>query len=203
MSHATMHFWDRFRAMPRAVQWAAWAGAATVVTLVWNDVIMARTNEWNARADRTLARLEEIRSGGLRLDRLESMEPYVRAIGAVSKPEGQAEAADALLDAINQVLAAHTVSGDSSVIRPPAKQPRETMIALLAPGERAYKLTAELSFDATPEEAVAVIAELEARPEIESVSAVRLVKKGSNKVTADLTVDAWLVKKEKAAGGGA
>lgn len=202
MSPATMHLWDRFRAMPRAVQWAVWAAAATAVTLLWTDVFMARTNDWNDRADGTLARIEEVRSGGLRLDRLESLEPYVRAIGAVNRPEGQAEAADALADAINDVLAAHTVTGDSALIRPPQKLPRETMTALLGPGERAYKLTAEVSFDATPEEAVAIIAELEARTEIESVSAVRLVKRGNNKVTADITVESWLVKKEKSLGGG-
>jgi hypothetical protein len=192
-----MKLWDRFRSMPRAMQWGAWAGIGTVVTLLWTDVVMVRANEWNARADRTLARLEEVRSGGARLDRLETLEPYVNAIGPVSRPGLQAEAADALADAINDVLSAHSVSKPSFVPRPPAKQPRESLAAILGAGERPYRITGELSFLATPEVAASIIAALEARPEIEAISQVHLTKEGSNKVDAQLTVDAWLIKKEK------
>ena len=63
MNLPTVQLWDRFRALPRAAQWAAWAGAATVVTLVWSGPIMVRTSEWNARADRMLARIAEGKKG--------------------------------------------------------------------------------------------------------------------------------------------
>lgn len=204
MSPATLRLWQRFREMPRAVQWSAWAAALSLLALLWTDVIAARTNIWNEQADKMLARLEEVRSGDQRLERLVAMQDYVVALGNASRPDNKVEdAADALADAINQVLAARSVSGDSSLIRAPDKLPPGTIDALLAPGERAYKINANLRFEATPEEAIAIIAELEARPEIEAISVVRLAKRGSNKVAADLTLEAWCIRREKSRTGGA
>ena len=61
-----------------------------------------------------------------------------------------------------------------------------------------YKLSADLRFVATPGDTIAIIAALEARPEIESVSRVRMAKQGGSKVAADLTIEAWLVKSDAA-----
>ena len=56
------------------------------------------------------------------------------------------------------------------------------------------RITGDLRFDASPTEAIAIIAELEASPTIEAVSDVRMTLQGGRqKVRVDLTVESWIV----------
>ncbi|MCZ6494322.1 MAG: hypothetical protein O6933_09610, partial [Planctomycetota bacterium] len=57
--------------------------------------------------------------------------------------------------------------------------------------------TGDFRFDAAPDEAIAIIAELESSPMIEAISSVRITRvSGTRKVTVDLTVEAWIVSAE-------
>ena len=67
------------------------------------------------------------------------------------------------------------------------------------------RITGDLRFDASPQEATAIIAELEASPKIEAVSRVRLTRQGGRpKVTVDLSVESWIIatKRQGRRGGG-
>jgi hypothetical protein len=59
------------------------------------------------------------------------------------------------------------------------------------------RITGNLRFDATPEEAIAIIAELEANTTIEAVSDVRVTEQSGRQVRVDLTVESWIVSLEQ------
>ena len=65
-------------------------------------------------------------------------------------------------------------------------------------GGRVQRITADVRFDTGPEEATAIIAELEECPEIEAISSLRLSRRhgGRRKVRVALTLDAWIVSAE-------
>ena len=76
-------------------------------------------------------------------------------------------------DVVNEVLKGHTVSNASFSYRGPAKLPRGTLSRVIAPGQQVERITADLGFDATPDETLAIIGELEASPHIEGIGSVR------------------------------
>ena len=124
----------------------------------------------------------------------------------MQRPDDEEEAEIALNAVVNEVLARHTVSRDSFSYRGPAKLKRGTLGEILQPGEHVESISGNLRFDAAPEDAIAIIAELESHPDIEAVSDVRIAKQsGSRKVTVDLTVASWIVSRESRSrrGGGA
>lgn len=189
---------QRFQQLPRAARWALAAGAAAVLFLLWNDYIMRWTDDWNREADRLLANLNEAAGSEQRLKNLRALQDSVRAAGVVEMPGDESEAENALNDIVNQVLKRHTVSHDSFSYRGPAKLPPRTLSRVIAPDERVERITGDLRFDASPEEALAIIAELESNPAIEAISHVRITRQaGPRKLTVDLTVDAWIVSRER------
>ncbi|MHC4306938.1 MAG: hypothetical protein ACYSW2_21040, partial [Planctomycetota bacterium] len=101
-------------------------------------------------------------------------------------------------DAVNEVLKQHRVSDDSFNYRGPEKLPRGTLAQILRSGQRVERVTGDLRFDASPTEAIAIIAELESSPTIEAVSDVRMTLQGGRqKVRVDLTVESWIVSSER------
>ncbi len=189
---------DRFRQLPRAAQWALAAVAATVLFLLWNDHIMRFTDDWNRKADQLLANLSEAAGGEQRLKNLRALQDSVRAAGTVEMPGEESDAENALNDVVNDVLKGYAVSRDSFSYRGPAKLPRGTLSRVIAPGQQVERITGDLRFDASPEDALAIIAELESNPHVEAISNVRITRQsGPRKVTVDLTVDAWIVSAER------
>ncbi len=199
MSAMIGELWQRFRRYPRALRWALGGAFLIAVMLVWLDVILPRQGIWNDEADNLLARLVDSSHGEERLNRLERLEQDIRAIGPVEKPGTEGEATAVLKAAVNDILKRHKVSNDSYVDRPAGKLPRGTLAPILEGTRQAYSVSADLRFDATPEDAIAVIAELEGSPEVESVTRVRLARLGGadRKVTVDLTIDAWIAREER------
>ena len=88
--------------------------------------------------------------------------------------------------------------------RGPAKMRRGTLSRVIAPGQQVERITADLGFDATPEETLAIIGELEASPHIEGIGFVRITRRsGPRKVTVDLTIEAWIVSAQRRSRSGA
>ena len=105
------------------------------------------------------------------------------------------EANEALTETVNAIIKRHTVSKDDFKIRRPARLPTGTLEKIVkGSNKRVEKLTGELRFEATSENMLAIIAELESSPDIESVSHVRLNKlSGTRKLSVQLQVEAWIL----------
>ena len=196
--------WTAYRQAPTTVQWSIGAVVIAVLFLAWNDIVVRLTDEWDVRAHRMLANVDRAAGDTQRLQSLARLRPVVLGLGPVDAPGSESEAEKRLNMAVNEVLKEHPVSRDSFSLRSPAKLKRGTLERLISSDQRVERITGDLRFVAGPDEATAIIAALEKRPEIESISSVRITRKAGRKVTLDLTVDVWIVTSQrKSRGGGA
>jgi hypothetical protein len=198
---ATRNLWQRYRQLPRAGRWAITALVAVAVFLVWNDYVLTLAAVWNERADELLADVREVKGDVRREARLRAAEDAIRALGPVQGPGTQSEAAAAVNDAVNEILKRHSVSDDRFDYRGAGRLPRGTLSDVVRSGQQVQRITGDLRFDASADEAVAIIAELEDSPRIEAVSDVHIRREaGAGKVRVDLTVEAWFVSFEQRGG---
>ncbi|MHC4275356.1 MAG: hypothetical protein ACYSUR_17040 [Planctomycetota bacterium] len=204
---STQNLWQRYLRLPRAGQWAVAAAVGIALFMAWNDYVLTWAAALNDQADKLLADAREAAGGERRARRLNGLRNVIQGLGPVERPGSESQADDlALNDAVNEVLKAHRVSEDRFNYRGPEKLKRGTLSQILRPGQRVERITGDLRFDASPEEAIAIIAELEASPTIEAVSDVRMaVLAGRQRVRVDLTVESWIESSESRTrrGGGA
>ena len=184
--------WDRYRAYPRAMQWALGAAVGIIVFLAWSDLVQSQTAEWNDQADRLLANAREV----VRIEQRRVMPKTlatIRGVGPVLTPRHHAEAGSMLTHIEDEVIRKHGATKDNFSLRQSVKLKRGTLEEIVGTGGRVEKLTADLRFTATPQAATAIVAELESRPEIEAISSLRITRHaGATRVTVDLVLDAWV-----------
>jgi hypothetical protein len=193
----TRNLWQGYRRLPRAGQWVAAAAVVIAVLMVWDFWILSKAAAWNGQADELLADAREAAGGQRRLAQARGLRGVIQSLGPVERPGPQAEAEISLAIAVNEVLKRHRVSDDSVNYRGPEKLPRGTLSQIIRRGQRVARITGNLRFDATPEEAIAIIAELEANTTIEAVSDVRVTEQSGRQVRVDLTVESWIVSLEQ------
>ena len=189
----TETIWQRFRSYPRAMQWALLAAVGIAGFLLWDQFVWSQAATWNDQADRILARVDEVVKTNERRRQIRSLENPIRAIGAVERPGSQAQAGPTLTRTVNDILHKHGASKDNFSQRTPAKLKRGLLAEIVGPNGRLERLTADLRFNAAPEAATAIIADLESRPEIEAISSLRITRHGGvARVTVDLVLEAWI-----------
>jgi hypothetical protein len=168
------------------------AGAALALFLLVNDVIWPSGSEWKQRANDIEAAIAEVRrDAGLSRSFVE-MQSTVIALGPVQMPATEAEGNAALNQIYNTVRKNHAISNDSFELSKATKL-TGTPLAKLVGRRTVSRLTGNLKFDATPEVAMAVIAELESSPLIESISSVRITRDAQPKVKVQLTLETWVL----------
>lgn len=190
--------WVRYRGLPKTVRWSIGAAVVAVLFLLWNDHVVRLTDEWDVRAERMLANVENAAGDTRRLQSLGVLRPVVLGLGPLEEPGNEATAEKQLNRVINEVLKDQAVSQDSYSYRGPSKLRRGTLSRIIAPGEQVERITGDLRFDATPEIAAKIVAELEASPNIDAISNLRMTRQpGPRKVTVDLTVETWIITAER------
>ncbi|MCH8152606.1 MAG: hypothetical protein IH830_09575 [Planctomycetes bacterium] len=193
----TQTIWNRFRQLPRAVQWASLAAIGIGLFLLYDQHVRPITTSWHDHADEILKEVGEAARSENRSRQLRAMREPILGLGAVETPGNEAQGSNALNDAVNEVLKRHTVARDSFNLRGATRLPRNTLSQIIQPNQLVQRITGDFRFDAAPDEAVAIIAELESSPMIEAISSVRITRvSGTRKVTVDLTVEAWIVSAE-------
>ena len=186
---------QRFDELPRAAKWALIGTVLIIGLLFYFDYLGKFADEWNREADGIQSQVRQSALSNSRLDGGRSMRDLISGVGPVVKPTTEADANKALTQSVNEILKLHSVSNDDFKIRPPARLPTDTLEKIVkGSNQRVERLTGELRFDASPEHALAIIAELESSEDIESVSHVRLNKlPGRGKLSVRLTVEAWIL----------
>ncbi len=194
--------WAAYRRAPKTVQWSIGAAVVAVLFLVWNDFVVRLTDEWDHRSERMLANVDKAAGDTQRLQSLGRLRPVVLGLGPLDEPGSESDAEKRVNMAINEVLKEHTVFKDSFNYRGPSKLRRGTLSRVIAPGQQVEHITGDLRFDATPETAAKVIAQLEASADIDAISSLRMTRQaGPRRVTVVLTVEAWIVTAERRARG--
>lgn len=191
--------WQRFRRLPRALQWAVYAAVGMGGFVVVNDHIWKQAAEWRRQADSIQADLQAVQDGRSIADKLLKMQDTIVAHGRVSIPDSDdAEAgSDAFNATVTAVLKAHAVRKDSFDRRDLSKLKLDHA-SFVPAGQEAHYISGDLRFEASPDEAAAVIAELESSPNIEAVTSVRMTRLGgARRVKVQVTLEAWVLTASK------
>jgi len=193
----TQTIWNRFRQLPRAVQWAGLAAIGIGLFLLYDEHVRPITTTWHDHADEMLKEVGEAAKSENRSRQLRAIREPILGLGGVETPGNEAQGSNALNDAVNEVLKRHNVTRDSFNLRGATRLPRSTLSQIIQTNQLVQRITGDFRFDAAPDEAIAIIAELESSPMIEAISSVRITRvSGTRKVTVDLTVEAWIVSAE-------
>jgi hypothetical protein len=188
---------DRFRTLPRAMQWALLAAIGLVVFLIWSEGVVPIIDRWDRQATAIEGKLIKVRESKKIKDELVAMQPFVTAVGPVQRPGNEAEGSSDLQSVINGVLQNFAVSDQQLGLSLRSYLPK-TALTGLSGNRRIQKLTGDLKFTAAQDVAVAVIAAFESSPDIEQVNSVRLTKDGGGKVKVHITLEAWVIEGLKA-----
>lgn len=186
---------QRFNELPRAAKWALIGTVTIIGFLIYTDYLRNFADRWNSEADAIRSQVRQAASTMDQLDSGRSMQDLISGLGVVEKPADEAKANEALTETVNAIIKRHAVSNDDFKIRPPARLPTGTLEKIVrGNNKRVERLTGELRFEASSENMLAIIAELESSPDIESVSHVRLNKlAGTRKLSVQLQVEAWIL----------
>lgn len=192
---------ERFRQLPPVVQWGAYIVLGIVVFLVWSDHLAPLSRDYKDQADRIAADVRTVRDTEALQGQIRQQRDVILGIGPVLTPRPAAVGELALSHAVNEVVGKYNVSNFSFGTRN-----LQAMRAGALPGltgtMRAHMLTAELKFNATPEMVIEIIADLEARPEIDLIQSVRMTRMAGRRVSAIIFLEAWVLPTDGGGRGG-
>ena len=183
--------WQRFRQLPRAIQWAAYAAAGTALFIGVNDYLWEQAKDWSTKADKIEKQFQSVRDGQKIADQLLLMRNPLVAHGEIRIPDQAGEGGPALDAAVTAVMNRHSIRHTYDRRAPVALK---GSLATIKDGlDKAQSISAELRFEASPEDTTAVIAELESSADIEAIRNVRITRiTGARRLKVQLTLEAWV-----------
>ena len=181
----------RWRSLPRTGQIGV---AAVIVLLGWlalEQWSWSWARNWSAEADRIEQALSDARRLAATPDA--SVSSGAELYGPIDPPGGESEGAEAMAKAVVEVVKRHTISNFSYDAQRASSSLPGAPVMVGNSAQRLSKVTGELQFESSPEEAARIIEALEASPSIEAVNSVRLQRRdGERKVMVRLTVEDWV-----------
>lgn len=183
-------FLDRVRSWPRAIQWAFWATSITACFLLWDTTIADLGAKWSAKADTLERQITEINQPILLTSNLRNA---MTAFGEVELPREKAEGASAMTNAVHDILANHAVKNDEYTRTKTTRMRSGSLPGVGRAGQTLEQVIGDIRFEATQEDVLLVISDLESSPWIDGVTDVRLTKQDGRMIRVDLSVEAWVV----------
>jgi len=183
-------FLEKVATWPRAMQWAFWATTITGAFLVWDTTVANLGAQWTSRADTIERQIAEINQPILLTS---SVRSAMTAFGEVELPREKAMGASAMTDAVNDILANHAVKNDEYTRTKTTRMRSGSLPGIGRVGQTIEQVIGDIRFEATQEEVMMVISDLESSPWIDGVSDVRLTKQDGRMIRVDLSVEAWVV----------
>jgi hypothetical protein len=188
-------FVDRFLTLSPMWRLIGAAALALIAVLVWDEYVRPTTDDWNGESDRIARTIERARTVDRTTD--PKIERLATALGPIEVPRSAAPGATRLESTISQICSQYKVVPKIDG-RTGSKLPSNSPLSTMA-GGRVERIICELEFIADTETAIDVIRDLEAEPEIESISELRLdlVDDGPD-LEIRIVVEAWIVPRRKA-----
>lgn len=191
---------QQYQKMSRVMRLATLAAVGLALYFLWDNSIRPATDILKRDADAIASNVSELQRIEAEAERLKNLnKALVWNIGPVRPPVAVAEGSKQFNDVVLNVLQKHGATNTNFSSRSRGKLPRSALVTY-ANGRRIDRLTGDIKFDASPEKAAAIIAELEASPHIESVTSLRLARDTGRKVRVTLTVETWVLATEPAGG---
>lgn len=181
----------------RAMQWAFWASVLTLAFLVWDSTIAELAATWTAQAEQKEIQIKELQRPSILTS---SVKNAVASFGEVELPRKKSEGASALTEAVHEILGKHRVKDDEYTRTKTNRMKSGALQGVGSSGEHVEQVIGDIRFEATQEEVLHVISELESSPWIDTISNVRLTKQEGRMIRVDLSVEAWVVSTTKRRG---
>jgi len=187
-----LNLFEQTRSWSRAMQWAFWSGVFIIGFLLWSETLGALAQSWSTRADNIEQKVEKVREARDFDRQFRQIRYTIETMGPVELPSTERQSANAFNEVINDVLARHNVRNDSFELRSRGNLPRTALTDVVEPGQRVARLVGDLRFDADTETTMAIVRELESRPEIESIMSIRLMKQSGTSLSVRMELEAWV-----------
>ena len=183
-------FFEKVATWPRAMQWVFWATSLTLAFFVWDTTIADLGAKWSAKADTIKRQVAEANQPILLTT---SLRNAMTAFGEVELPREKAEGATAMTDAVHEILSYHSVKNDEYTRTKTTRMRSGSLPGIGRVGSTIEQVIGVIRFEATQEEVMKVISDLESSPWIDGVSDVRLTKQDGRMIRVDLSVEAWVI----------
>jgi hypothetical protein len=183
-------FMARVQAWPRSTQWVFWAAVGTIAFLIWDATVADLGASWSARADRIEVQIKEVNTPILLTS---SVKNSISSFGNIELPRSKAEGGAAMTDAVHAILSSHNVKDDEYTRTKSSKMKNGSMRGIANSGQQLEAVIGDIRFEATQENILRIISDLEGSPWIDAVSDIRLTKKDKRMIRVDLSVEAWVL----------
>lgn len=185
---------DRYLALQPIWRGIGAAAMVLVAILVWDEYVQPTANDWNTESDRISSTIERARTLDQRTD--PKIERLATALGPIEVPRSAAPGATRLESTVSKICSQYQIVPKIDG-RTGSKLPSSSPLSAMA-GGRVERIICELEFISDSETVVDVIRDLEAEPEIESISSLRLqLIDDGPKLEVRIMVEAWIVPRKK------
>lgn len=185
---------DRYLALQPIWRGIGAAAMVLVAILVWDEYVQPTANDWNTESDRISNTIERARTLDQRTD--PKIERLATALGPIEVPRSAAPGATRLESTVSKICSQYQIVPKIDG-RTGSKLPSSSPLSAMA-GGRVERIICELEFISDSETVVDVIRDLEAEPEIESISSLRLqLVDDGPKLEVRIMVEAWIVPRKK------
>ncbi len=193
----TQNFLEQVASWSRAMQWAFWAGLLTIAFLIWDSTISKIGADWSSQVVTKEQQLIDLQRPTTYTS---SVRDAVSSFGIVELPRTKNAGAASLTEAVLDILSKHDVKDDEYTRTKTNRMSSGSLKGIGSSNEHIEQVIGDIRFEASQEDVLHVISELESSPWIDVVSDVRLTKKGGRFIRVDLSVEAWVVATTKQRG---
>ena len=153
---------------------------------------------WSAQAGTIESQIDEINKPN---NLTSSVKKSIRSFGDVELPREKSNGATAMTDAVHTILKSNSVRNDEYTRTKSSKMRSGSLPGIAGAGKVIEQVIGDIRFEATQENVLKVISQLESSPWIDAVSDVRLTKQDGRMIRVDLSVEAWVVASSTRRGG--
>ncbi|MBL9149740.1 MAG: hypothetical protein JNM94_13705 [Phycisphaerae bacterium] len=182
---------DRLLAMKPLYRFAIFAVLAIAIWIVAQDYTWKAAADLDAESNRLSRIIDDAATRNSMIEGNDAVRSAVLAFGEARIPRDDRDGTEALQKSVDRAVK-DTKIVYSLDVRSSGKFPAGAFPGIASPGERIEKVVGDMKFEASQAVAIQVLERLEASPDIESVSRVKLTKKSDSKLQVQLTVEAWV-----------
>ncbi len=184
-----------FQDLPRAIRWLVCAVGFVALFYAWDTTLGAVARDWAGKADDIEAGVRTVAHGDALTRELRQQRDTIIGLGSVIEPRRESDGRGRLTNAVVAVLrdGDHSATDVSFDLSGGTDRLREDLSRTIArAGHRISRLTGTLKFEASPADAIAIMADLERHEEVEAIRKVSLLKASNGKVAVNLILEAWV-----------
>ncbi|MAI67863.1 MAG: hypothetical protein CMJ26_08315 [Phycisphaerae bacterium] len=190
MSNQLRQLLEQVSAWSRAMQWAFWSIIFTLAFLVWDATVADIGAQWSAKANEIKMQIQEVNKP---IQLTSSDKKNIATFGEVSLPRSKAIGTAEMTDAVHAILESHNVKNDEYTRTKTTRMKSGSLPGIAKSGQQIEQIIGDIRFEATQEDILKVIADLESSSAIDTVSDIRLTRKEGRLIRVDLAVEAWVV----------